>query len=213
MKKICLFIALGFLLSSCQKKNATLLPAQEVYLIAFHYDFLRDIENDTIDRFRVAGLSHIDKHFVMNIVSPKNYKGDYLYSTVTFSDSIKVKLSQVINKYGNDSIFELEEDYALIYDGPTYLFLIKKEGKDDYIRLSGIPHTFPEDLNFLREQIGSDYIFSAVEKLVTNQDSLKQEIKKIEKEALRCLIFREFPSPLPEDSTIKFIPPNINDNE
>jgi len=209
MKRICLFLFLGFLLASCQKKKEILLPAEEIYMIAFNYDFLNAI--DTNNHFNVKTISHINNQFMMNIFSRNSYKGDYYHTSQTFADSIKIKLSEIINFYDNDSIFELEEDYALIYDGPTYLFLIKKESKDDYIRLSGIPHTFPDDLNFFRSQIGSNPI-SCIEKLANNQDSLKQEIRKFEKYALDALIFKEFAIPPPNPS-IKFIPPIIDNDE
>lgn len=186
-------------LQSCNTAPKLTLNADEVYLVAYRYS-LRNDSDICYSEFLVEGYTKIDYGFSSEMIRWKEFRGDYFCREINLSDSLKRKINDVITTYQNDSIFP--EYTEGIYDGPSFLFLIKKGNQ--YTRLSGIPGNYSPDLEYILNNI---YLYMSIDKmrLIDNQDSVKSRIMEFEYH----VIGPELPPPPPLRSTVKFTPPVI----
>lgn len=190
------------LCSSCKPKVK--LQVDEVNILAYTFD-LPQKDSAAYDwQFLAYGFSKITSNFSTQIIKRENYRGKYLQENIILSDSLKQRLNRAIIKYSNDSIFNIpeNEEGSLLYCGPSYMFIIKKGNQ--YIHLSGIPYSYPDDL---RELLDAIYIHQDVTKFksVENSDSVQQAIDSLEKHVKRP----EIPLPINLIHHVEFTPPLV----
>lgn len=199
MKNTIIGLSIILLCTSCIKNKNIHLDAEEFYIIEINNSY--PLPNDTLWTF-VLGVTEIEKDFEANRFFKKNhYTDNYYMKNIEINDSLKTNINGVLLKYSKDTLFEGE---PLIYDGPVYLFLVKKDSR--YIRYMGIPRHLPYDLNEIRKALIDNKSSSKIG--IQEIDSLKRYLCGFQK-----FVFDEYLPPITVPNnysdSIYFIPPSL----
>jgi hypothetical protein len=145
--------------------------------------------------FFVAGFSELDRKFNLHIYQSSPFF--YCYPDSEITDSLKNKISNVVEKYPADTTF-LYTGNSRIYDGNSYIFIFEKNDSVK-TRIYFEPKYLPEDLLFLYQCIYADKQKSPKE---CNHEVLFKKFEDI------ILLNSNFPPPPPIfKETIQFTPP------
>jgi hypothetical protein len=147
VKKIFHFsIVLFLLFVSCGKQDESLkLPIEKLYIVEFRFSLP---DEDYESSFRVVGFSELDKDFHLKntFQSAPNY---YSTSNVILDDSLKNKVSDIINHYPTDTTFFYPGNTEdRMYCGNSYMFVFQKNDSS-HIQIYFYPEFLPGDLSFL----------------------------------------------------------------
>jgi len=150
MRNTIFLLCLLFSFYSCnrQDKNREL-PCERLYIVEFNWicpeEFEEFEENESL--FRVVGFSELDKSFNLHYVHRATSSYDQYYtSNILIADSLKDKISSIINEYQTDTTFLYNG--RGFYDGYPNIIIFQKNN-NDFTRIFFHPEFLPQDLLFL----------------------------------------------------------------
>ena len=144
MKKLIFLLCAVFIFYSHENRE---LPCEKVYVVEYKWSMPEDGE-DYKWMFRVARFSELSKDFNLHCAYQSAYDL-YYTSDIFIVDSLKDKISDIINEYPTDTAFLYKgEPGSRIYDGNGYIFIFQKND-DEFIRIYFEPKFLPQDLLFI----------------------------------------------------------------
>lgn len=205
LKTFLFAVLLSIMFLSCREPKLQL-PIEEFYLL----DIVNfpPMENDT-NWHLVERLIKFDKDLDGTIIYKKSYEGAYYIGELQINDKLKNELIDAANNQKQDTLFK--EWTGGIYDGPLYVFLLKKDSST-YINCAGIPRNLPQNLLNIQRSISIQDI-EALTKIVRNEEvCLNQDSIRGYLDSFRPYIFKTIapPPPPPIQPNIKFIAPVIS---
>jgi hypothetical protein len=128
--KIFIFLSLIFLsLYSCKQQNKPIeLSVDRMYIVEWRWSIS---EKNYQPFFKMIGFSELTKNFKLKCAiqaSPTEYR----ISNILIEDSLKSRISEIIEKYPSDTTFCYQGGYDRMYDGNSYAFIFQK--KDSQVK-------------------------------------------------------------------------------
>ncbi|MFV0539339.1 MAG: hypothetical protein ACK5M3_18525 [Dysgonomonas sp.] len=182
MKKLVISIILTFTILSCNENNN---PQQagikRMYLVEYIFDVPEPPE--TKFTFYVNGLSEIDPFYNVVTTQRSRWRGDYHSTAFTLADSVRNRISGILDKYPRDTAFyNLNNEVTTRLYGGFYYFLWVERNDNSRILLDMyIPDDLPEDMQYVYRKVFEDYKGRKTGYVVTDVDSLQQYFSRFEK--------------------------------
>ena len=196
VKNTIFILCLIFSFYSCSKQNKIReLACEKVYIVEWNWTFS---EKDDETMFRVAGFSELDKHFNLRFAYRAGDDCEHYYtSNILISDSLKNKISDIIDKYQTDT--------TCCYTGNgCSRIIIFLKNDNEFIRIYFEPKFLPQDLLFLYNLLYESRQKQVEKNQYTEMFTTFEKIIMSEK-----IVMSGKGITLPPKETIQFIPPAI----
>jgi len=180
MKNLIFLLCVVFAFYSCQEqKKIRELPCEKAYILEWNWQIPDDEKKYNL-MLHVVGFSELNKDFNLHLMHQSYYAFDTL-----IIDSLKDKISDIINEYPTDTAF-CYKGGSRIYDGNYYSFIFQKNDSN-FIRIYFEPKFLPQDLLFLynylyesrKNQVLKDQnieLFSKFEKMIMNGKGIQPTV-------------------------------------
>lgn len=207
--KIIILILLITGIISC-KQEEKFSPISKIYVVEYGFDFPEPPATEFI--FYVHGISEIDSLYNIKTTRCGSSRGSYYTDTFTLDDSVRTRISGIIDKYPRDTtfIYSGEED-TREYGGYYYFLWVERKDNGRNLIDLYIPRNIPSELKYVYHRLYEDYKSQKTGIKVNNTDSLWQSLSRFEK----CLPPNHISKPpaIEWETMPVFIPPQIEDDE
>ena len=193
MKKLSFILLIIVVFFSCQNKGKhIILPVEKVYFVSFWTDY--DLYDGKYNiNFHVNFFRELDSNFVLKFYE-KSPRGNYYYTEKNIlEDSIKQKISNIIQNYPNDTSFIYERAYERTVCCDVLLIFQKNDSVNTCVITDGFD--LPEDLSFLCNII-NEYSIDYMNSVIINVEEFKSLFEKFETIALSQKFLYMPPPPL-----------------
>jgi hypothetical protein len=165
-----------------------------MYIVEYNWTWEYD---DYTPMLRIIGFCELNKNYNMQSAFQTSLN-HYCTSNVEIEDSLKNKISNIIEKYPTDTCF-LYTGHTRVYDGNKYIFIFQQD-ENIQTKIYFEPKFLPKDLLFLYQS------------LYENQQKLENKdlFKYFENTIIADKTF--FPPPPMLNEPDMFTPPVIKEN-
>ena len=210
MNKLHIISLVFFILLLSCKKEEEQAPIKKMYVVEYGFDFPEPPATEWV--FYVHGISEIDSMYNIQTTRCGASRGDYYSDSFTLDDSIRTKISGIIDKYPRDTtfIFSREED-AREYGGYYYFIWVERSDNARNLIDLYIPRNIPSELKYVYKSLYENYKLKKSGKPIVNTDSLLQSLSRFEK----CLPKDHISKPpaMAWDNTPEFTIPDQDEEE
>jgi len=198
-----LIFCIVLLLLSCKKENKPA-PISKMYMVEYGFDFPEPPATEWI--FYVHGISEIDPMY--NVVTTQRgaTRSHYRSHIFTLGDSIRQKISDIIDSYPRDTsfVFSGGEDTRM-YGGYYFFLWIERQDNSRNLIDLYMPRNLPADMKYVYDRLYGDYKYGKLGYIIKNEDSLTHYLSQFETCLPEGHISR--PPAIKWDTGFTFIPP------
>jgi hypothetical protein len=142
-----------FIVSSCKRPESIApFPAEKLYILEYNYS--AEWGEKPFYKFNVIGFCELDKNFNVQYAKRPYYDSNsYFTLTYTIPDSLKNKISEIIQRYPSDTIFRYQGRHKDELSHENWQCFIIQKDAHKKITIKFSEKYLPEDLKFIFNQL------------------------------------------------------------